>query len=271
MPRKFTLPRSRADKYRLYEWAVQEPEFEVEFAIEQYRHRRGRRPHVLREDFCGTAAVACRWVAEHRKNHAIGLDLDAPTLEWARKHNVSTLGAAAARLDLRQKDVRSVTRPLADVVQAFNFSSYLFHPASELVGYLRCVRRSLAPGGIVMLDGYGGWESQQQLSERRTVKSPAGRFGYTWEQASYNPIDSLTRCHIHFELKNGKKMKRAFTYHWRLYAPAELSDALRAAGYTNIEVLWDFDDDVDCSDFKPTAKAENSPGWLFYVVADRSA
>ena len=271
MPKKYTLSKNRADKYRLYEWSVQEPDFEVELAVKQYRRRRGRRPHTLREDFCGTAAVACCWVGEHHKNLAIGLDLDATPLEWAREHSMPTLGSAAARLDLRQKDVRSVTRPLADVVQAFNFSSYFFHPVSQLVRYLRCVRRSLAPGGIVMLDGYGGWESQQPLSERRTVKSPAGTFGYTWEQADYNPIDSLARCHMHFELKNGKKMKRAFTYHWRLYAPAELSDALRAAGFKNIEVLWDFDDDVECSSYKPTSKAENSPGWLFYIVADGSS
>ena len=119
-----------------------------------------------------------------------------------------------------------------------------------------------------MLDGYGGWESQQQLSERRTVKSPAGTFGYTWEQADYNPIDSLARCHIHFEFKNGKKLNRAFTYHWRLYAPAELCDALAAAGYRNIKVLWDFEDDINRSDFRSAAEVDNSPGWLFYVVAD---
>ncbi len=268
MAKKFTLSRRNADRHRLYEWAVQDPAFEVELALKQYRRRRGRRPYVLREDFCGTGAVACRWVAEHRKNRAIGLDLDAATLDWARQHNAGPLGAASARVDLRQKDVRTVTRPLADVVQGFNFSSYLFHPVRELVSYLRCARRSLAPGGIIMLDGYGGWESQQRLSEPRTVKSPAGTFGYTWEQADYNPIDSLALCHIHFEFKNGKKLKRAFTYHWRLYAPAELCDALEAAGYRNIEVLWDSEDDVDKSHFEPASKADNSPGWLFYVVAD---
>ena len=268
MARKYTLSRKHADRHRLYELAVQDPEVEVEIAIKQYRRRRGRRPLVLREDFCGTAAVACAWVAEHPKARAIGLDLDGPTLDWARGHNVTALGEAASRLDLRQKDVRSVTSPKADVVQAFNFSSFLFHPASELVGYFRQVRRSLAPGGIMMVDGYGGWEATQTVKERRLVKSPEGSFGYIWDQATFNPIDNVGVCHIHFEFKNGKRWKRAFSYEWRVYTPVEIVEALTTAGFRNIEVLWDFSDDEDSSDFRPAKKVENMAGWLFYVIAD---
>ena len=172
MGKNYTLPRKRADKHLLYELSVQEPAFEVEFAVQQYKKRRGKRPRMLREDFCGTAAIACRWVQEHPKFHAIGLDLDAPILDWAHRHNVARLGAARERIDLRHKDVRTVTSPKADVIQAFNFSSYLFYPLPELLKYFRCVRRSLAPGGIFMLDGYGGWESQQRMSERRKETQP---------------------------------------------------------------------------------------------------
>ena len=85
MAKKHTLARRRADKYLLYELSVQDPGFEVELAVEQYKKRRGTRPRVLREDFCGTAANACRWVQDHPEAQAIGLDLDQPTLEWARK------------------------------------------------------------------------------------------------------------------------------------------------------------------------------------------
>ena len=268
MGKSYTLPRKRADKYRLYELSVQDAAFEVELAVKLYKKRRGRRPRVLREDFCGTAAVACRWVKESPNARAIGLDLDGPTLDWARGHNVARLGDARARVDLRQADVRKVTSPKADVIQAFNFSSYLFYPQPELVKYLRCVRRSLAPGGIVMLDGYGGWESQQTLSEPRTVKSPDGTFGYVWEQAGFNPIDNRALCHIHFEFKNGKKWKRAFTYDWRVYSPPEVCDALAAAGFQNVQVLWDFEDDDKTCDFRPAKDVENCPGWLAYVVAD---
>ncbi len=268
MAKNFTLSRKRADKHQLYELSVQDPATEVEIAIAQYRRRRRRRPLVLREDFCGTAAVACAWVKEHPKAQAVGLDLDQSTLDWAQTHNVAALGDAASRIELRCKDVRSVTSPKADIIQAFNFSSYLFHPVSELVKYFRCARRSLAPGGVFMLDGYGGWEATQSLKERRTVKAPNGTFGYIWDQARFNPIDNQAVCHIHFEFKNGKRWKRAFSYAWRLYSPVEVAEALLAAGFRNVDVLWDFSDDENTSDFRPAKKAPNTAGWLNYVIAD---
>lgn len=272
MSRKFSLSRKHADKHLLYQLAVQDPEFEVEFAVKEYRKRRGRRPVVLREDFCGTAAVACAWVRTHPSHQAIGLDLDEPTLTWARTHNVAALGPAAERVELRCRDVRSVTSPKADVIQAFNFSSYLLYPQPELVHYFKKVRRSLAPGGMFMVDGYGGWESQQVMKERRTIKSPDGTFGLIWDQAAFNPIDNRALCHIHFEFKNGKTWKRVFTYDWRMYSPPEICDALAAAGFHNIEVYWDFDDSEESCDFRPASnrKIENCPGWIFYVIADGS-
>jgi SAM-dependent methyltransferase len=270
MAKEYTLQRKHADKFVLYELSVQDPAFEVEFAVRQYRKRRHRRPLVLREDFCGTALNSCRWVAEHHQARAIALDLDQPTLDWAQIHNLAPLGDASQRVDLRYQDVRPVTRPKADVIQAFNFSSYLFNPLAELLTYFRCVRRSLAPGGVFMLDGYGGWDSQQVLRETRTIKSPSGTFGYVWDQADFNPIDSRALCHIHFAFENEKKWKRAFTYHWRIYSPAEMCDALAAAGFQNITVLWDFEDDDDASDFRSAKQVDNCSGWVFYVVAEGS-
>ena len=268
MSQKYSLARKHADKHVLYELSVQDPAFEVEFAVRQYRKRRRRRPLVLREDFCGTASNSCRWVAENPRARAIALDLDNPTLDWADTHNRKPLGEGSRRVELRHQDVRMVTSPKADVIQAFNFSSYLFHPLPELLRYFRCVRRSLAPGGIFMVDGYGGWDSGRFLKETRRVKSPKGTFGYVWDQADFNPVDGRALCHIHFEFKNGKRMKRAFTYDWRIYAPAEISDALAATGFQNIEVFWDFDDDDRSSDFRSAKRAENCPGWIFYVIAD---
>jgi hypothetical protein len=123
-----------------------------------------------------------------------------------------------------------------------------------------------------MVDGYGGWESQQVMRERRTIESPDGTFGFIWHQAGFNPITNRALCHIHFEFKHGKVWKRVFTYDWRMYSPAEMCDALDAAGFHNVEVYWDLEDDEDKSDFRPASrrKIENSPGWIFYVIADGS-
>ncbi len=269
MSKNYTLSRKVADKHLLYQWSVQDADDVVEFTVEQYRQRRGRPPKILREDFCGTALVSSRWVHGHSKRQAIGLDLDGETLAWARRHNLKPLGKDRQRVDLRQCDVRTVTKPKADVVQAFNFSYFLLHPIAELIKYFRVVRRSLAPDGIFFLDCYGGWENQKTQKERRIVESPAGTFGFVWEHADFNPIDNRLQCHIHFEFKNGKRWKKAFSYDFRLYSLADVRDALTAAGFTNIEVLWDFEEDEDAAcDYRPATRAENCPGWIAYLVAD---
>jgi SAM-dependent methyltransferase len=258
-----------ADKYLLYQWAVQEPEEEVGFLVEAYERRRGREPLILREDFCGTAAVAAAWVKSDPRRRAIGLDLDPEPLDWGRERNVRPLGEAAARIELLQADVRTETSPKADVICALNFSYYVFRPLAELAAYFAKARSSLAPGGIIVLDTYGGWESQQVKEEPRQVSVDAGRFTYVWHQAEYNPIDSRTVCHIHFELAGGACLREAFTYDWRLYTPAEVGDALLAAGFSNVEVYWDFEPAPDApTDYRPARRAENRPGWLAYVVAD---
>jgi len=268
MSKKYTLSRKRADKHLLYQWSVQEPEQEIEFALEQYQKRRKRAPKILREDFCGTALVASQWVKGHPKRQAIGLDLDRETLDWALENNINPLGKAAQRVDLREKDVRTVTSPKADIIQAMNFSYFVFFPVTELVKYFRAVRRSLAPGGIFILDCYGGWESQQVQREQRKVDSPEGSFGYVWDQADYDPITNRTLCHIHFKFKNGKSWDKAFTYDWRLYTPAETHDALLSAGFENVEVFWDYEEDEESSDYRPTCSAENSAGWIAYILAE---
>lgn len=266
--KKLTLSRKSTDKHLLYQWSVQDAEQETDFSIEQYKKRRRREPKILREDFCGTALVAANWVKDHPERRAIGLDLDRPTLDWAVEHNLKPLGDDAKRVDLREVDVRSITSPKADIVHAMNFSYFVFFPVAELIQYFRAVRRSLAPGGIFILDCYGGWESQQVLTEKRTVEGPEGTFGYTWHQADFDPITNRTLCHIHFEFKGGKRWRKAFTYDWRLYTPAEVRDALAAVGFQNIDVFWDHEEDEDESDFRPTIRAENSAGWIAYIVAD---
>jgi len=267
--RALRLTPENVDKHLLYQWSVQNPDDEVQFMERVYRTRRGTRPWILREDFCGTAHTACHWVKSHPRRQALGLDLDAETLDWARQNNVAPLGDAAERVDLRLKDVRTTTRPLADVACALNFSYYLFDQLAELTAYFRKVRRSLAPGGVIVLDNYGGWESQQVKEEPRRVKTPRGSFTYIWHQADFNPINNKALCHIHFKFSDGKMWRKAFTYDWRLYTPAEVCDALLAAGFRNVEVYWDHEDDTEKEeDYRVARRAENTPGWLTYVVAD---
>jgi len=261
-----TLPARYADRHQLYQWSVQVPEFEVTFMDRVYRKHNGRRPLLLREDFCGTGLLASKWVDSHRKRRAIGLDLDTGTLAWGQEHCVAPLGEAASRVELREADVRTVTDPAADVICAYNFSWFLLYPQPSLVDYFRHVLASLAPDGLFFLDCYGGWEAQQQVEEPRLVETPHGMFTYTWDQASYNPIDGTAECFIHFELKGGKRLRKAFSYHWRLYSLAECRDALLAAGFRDCVVYWDVSDDPEVDRYRPATRAESQPGWLAYIV-----
>jgi hypothetical protein len=182
-------------------------------------------------------------------------------------HNVPLLGARKGALDPRQGDVRQVTQPKADLICALNFSCFLLSGFQELTGYLEKARLSLAPGGLVVMDCYGGWESQQAGVEQRVVRTPEGVFTYIWDQTSFNPIDNMAECHIHFRFGDGTNWEKAFTYRWRIYSPAELCDALDLAGFTYRKVYWDCEEDEGHSRYLPRWEAQNQPGWLAYVVA----
>ena len=56
----------KPDKHWLYQHSVQNPEYEIQFMRRVYRKTRGRLPMRLREDFCGTAILACEWARRVR-------------------------------------------------------------------------------------------------------------------------------------------------------------------------------------------------------------
>jgi SAM-dependent methyltransferase len=267
--RRERLTARNADRHLLYQWSVQNPDYEVEFIEKIFDEIRGRQPLSLREDFCGTALLSSAWVESHPEREAVGLDLDSPTLQWARDNNLARLDGAAERIALLEQDVRIVTRPRCDVACAYNFSYFLIHPLPALVEYFSAVRRSLRKDGLFFMDCYGGWESQQRVEEPREIEGPRGDFTYTWDQDDFNPIDNMATCYIHFELPGGKKLKKAFRYHWRLYSLAEIRDALAMAGFKRSHIFWDQSEDEDVDDYQLASKAENTPGWLAYIVGEK--
>ncbi|HEX7237916.1 MAG TPA: class I SAM-dependent methyltransferase, partial [Gammaproteobacteria bacterium] len=109
----------KADIHDLYEKSVQAVDVEAEFLRDTFRGLRGRDPNSLREDFCGTASLACEWVRTGPRRHAIGVDNDAGVLDWGRKHRVARLPEAArARVKLLHDDVRTVATEPVDIVGA---------------------------------------------------------------------------------------------------------------------------------------------------------
>lgn len=275
------LTRRNADPRSLYERAVQAPDAEISFVDRTYRRLRGRAATHLREDFCATAATCCEWVKRRRTNHAIGVDLDDSALEWSRRYNLTRLTPAQQnRLTLVRRDVRAApprknapaSEPPPDIVLAMNFSWWIFDTRAELSRYFDVVRRSLAPGGILFLDHYGGWASSRVQLERRRIAATREFEGFTyiWDQHAHDPLSNRMVCYIHFELRDGTRIHRAFRYDWRLWTLPEVRELLQHAGFRRVTVHWEGDDGKGGGNgvFRPVEKAENCESFISYIVAE---
>jgi SAM-dependent methyltransferase len=265
-PRRRRTTRDAADRHRLYERAVQHGPTEVAL-VESILRRHGRPSRRLREDFSGTALLAAEWVSRGPGRTALAVDIDPAVHAWARTQRLPALGDASGRLRLVTSDVRHAPGRGLDAIVALNFSYSVFKTRAELRAYLRGARRALAPGGLVVLDAFGGSDAQKELVERRRIR---GGVTYVWEQEAFDPITHHIRCAIHFELPGGRRLRRAFRYDWRLWSLPELTELLAEAGYEGIEVLWDVAP-RGATRYVPRRSASGQPGWLAYVVGRRPA
>lgn len=263
---------ARMDRHDLYQKSVQGVEAEIDFIEETFQSLRGRKPTLIREDFCGTANSSCEFVKRRRTNHAIGVDLDQPTLDWGYENNVMSLPPSARdRVRLVNADVREVSKERVDAVLAMNFSYYIFMQRSMMIEYFRSVRESLAEGGLFFMDAYGGYEAYKECREKRKIDK---NFTYIWEQAKYSPITGIMDCFIHFHFSDGSKMNRAFSYTWRLWTIPEIREMLAEAGFARSTVYWEGEDEDEDSDegngiFEPDEEGTADPSWVCYIVAEK--
>jgi len=255
------------NKFEMYMESVQDARAEVDFIGKAYRHVRGRRARVLREDFCGTGAVSCAWATSAKDRRAFGIDLDAPTLKWGERLNRSRLDPkTAARVQLLRGDVLDRTPFKADCAAALNFSYFIFKKRADMLRYARGVRAGLARDGIFVLDIYGGPDAQI-LDQEETRHGP---FTYIWDQAAYNPVTGDIRCHIHFRLKGGRMIRKAFTYDWRLWGMPEMKDILLEAGFEDVIVYWEGTNrktGEGNGTFRQSVRGDDSACWVSYIVA----
>ena len=50
-------------------------------------------------------------------------------------------------------------------------------------------------------------------------------------------------CHIHFKFKDGSRIKKAFSYDWRLWTLPEIREVMEEAGFSNTRVYWEDEDE----------------------------
>jgi len=257
-----------AERHRLYERAVQDPEIDTQALGKLYRRYRKTDAKVLREDFCGTGLLATTWVRSRKDRRAVGVDLDGPTLQWGLRNHVEPAGPdVARRVKLLEADVRDAKGGKADLTCALNFSYQVFKQRGDLLRYFKTVRRGLRPDGIFVLDVLGGTEV---MGEDENVHD-LDDFSYRWEQAQFDPLTHDLECHIHFEFPDGSKLSPAFSYEWRLWTMPELSDLLTEAGFSRLHRLWEKTDarGEGTGKFFEPKKVENQESWWTYLVAER--
>ena len=138
----------------------------------------------------------------------------------------------------------------------------------EMRHYFSCVHKALGKEGLFYLDAYGGWDSQETGEERRKI--PEG-FTYVWDQNKFDPIGHEVLNHIHFEFRDGTKLERAFTYHWRFWTLPELTELLAEAGFSNTHVYWEDEDEEGegTGVYRARKKADNAGAWVAYLIAEK--
>lgn len=274
------------DPLACYLRAVQHPASEIGFLYKAYMTHRDQTPAKLKEDFAGTAAIATTWVAYHDANTAVAVELDRPTVQWARHRAVFALPEEAlTRLSIIQADVKLVEEPRVDIVAAMNFSLFGYHDRDSLRAYFKTALSSLLPNGVLVFDVFGGPGAMRPGTQSRPVP-PAMHFGddqdasddlpegltYHWEQRSYDALTGKIDCRIHFGIDDRIVAPDAFVYDWRLWTLPELIELLGEAGFTGVAIWCDeVDEETGEADgtYEPVDDIPAREDWVAYVVAER--
>lgn len=272
------LTADNADKHALYEGAVQDVADDIRFMRRIFLRHRNRPLLFLREDFCGTASLAAKWVSLNASHTAMGVDIDPEPLDWGLRHHVHLAGQAGRRLKLLRSDVLACHRPAADAVCAFNFSYFLFKTRAQLRAYFASARQSLKKDGLLYLDAFGGMAAMTTGKDVRSVPDARNPFGekiptfiYEWETSHFDVLTHDVKCHIHFELPDGSRMDNAFMYDWRLWTLPEIREVLLEAGFAGVEIYthgWKKNGESD-DIWRLRKHYENEDGWLAYIVGIR--
>jgi SAM-dependent methyltransferase len=257
---------TRDEKYDLYERSVQNPGTDIAFINREYKKLFDKKPLTLREDFCGTGAMACAWVAQSKDHTAKGIDLDMEPISYGVENHLFKLKEEEqTRMEYILGNVLDSYSFKTDVIVAFNFSYFLFKQRNDLVKYFSSVRKHLNKDGAFFLDLFGGTETCQELEESVKHKTHT----YFWDCDKYNPLTADVQYYIHF--KQGEtKYEKVFSYDWRMWTAKELQDVLADAGFSKTQIYWEGVDKAGLGNgvFSQAKKPiENCESWVTYIVA----
>lgn len=252
----------------LYRLAVQHPLAEVAFVEHVWAtlHGDDDEPMLLREDFAGTCAVAAAWAQSDPDRQAMAIELDEPTAAWAaERFDDEDLHIVAA-------DVMEVDEPAVQVALALNFSVLIYHDEAALRAYLEHALAGLVPGGVLIMDVFGGPGVGEASVQSRQIDPDEGgfeAFTYRWEQRGLDDQTGRIDCRIHFELGGGGRLDDAFVYDWRLWQPGQIIDLARQAGFESASFWWN--DPSQPGRYQAVQAVPKDRDWVGYVVCQAPA
>ena len=259
------------DKYLLYTNSVQSAEYDAELLWKILKKNMGgksiKTPY-LQEDFCGTAALCYEWVKLGVEHRAAGIDLEQKALTWGLKHHGLEIPVAAVkRVRLIKGDVLEDHGIKPHVICALNFSYFFMKDRKTLKKYFTACKKSLAKGGILAIDAFGGPDYLGSHIDRR--RNTEKKFQFWWEVEMFDAINHQIKTHIHFQMDGQKRRNRVFSYDWRLWSIPEITDVLLDAGFTNIAYWAEGLDRQGRGDgvFREIKTEKNCSTWITYIVA----
>lgn len=255
------------EKYRLYEESVQNHEGDIDFINKNYKLLYDKAPLTLREDFGGTAVLACSWTTQSPNHKAYAIDFDQAPISYGVENHYSKLNEDEKnRMTYIKGNVLDTQNYKADVIVAFNFSYFIFKRRKELLEYFSKVKDGLSTDGVFIIDLFGGTDAREPMVE----ETEHDDFSYFWDCENYNPITHECQYAIHFKTSNNNtKFRDVFTYDWRLWGLAELREILEDAGFKETRAFWEGEDGDGGGDgeFYITNKGENCESWVTYIMA----
>lgn len=265
-----TERKKTTDRHALYLASVQDPVSDVDRVSNIYSDLFGKRALSFREDFSGTFALSCCWVQSADDRTAISIDIDHETIEYGKKNYFANLAQSEQdRLKVIEGNA-IVETDTVDIIATFNFSYCLLHKRAELLEYFKKCHNSLNKDGMLILDIFGGSESEIPEVQERDIDNCdyIAPFVFEFERKDFNPITRLANYGIHFKYPDGTEIIDAFKYHFRMWSITELRDLLDEAGFSKSHVYWEgFDDEgYGNGEFHQSEVEENTYNWNAYIV-----
>ena len=97
-------------------------------------------------------------------------------------------------------------------------------------------------------------------------------FTYVWDQDDFDPVSHHILCKIHFEFRDGSRMRNAFIYDWRLWTLPEIQELMADAGFQDIHVLWEGTEKKTGAGngvFRRVNRGGDELAWIAYIVGKK--